>query len=136
MEYNDVQRPAIHQTFERTLPGKAIPFLFANAVRHKSSETTVGGPCCGSKDQITGEVAGEVMQLLLVLAKGAIIRADAQAALALKGQANFRKRHLGPALAAGLIEMTVPDKPRSRNQRYRLTALGRKVLAQQNEDRS
>ena len=32
--------------------------------------------------------------------------------------------YLGPALKAGLIEMTLPDKPTSRHQRYRRTADG------------
>ena len=42
-------------------------------------------------------------------------------ALGLRNDKHFRKAYLLPALQAGLIEMTIPDKPRSRNQRYRLT---------------
>jgi len=34
---------------------------------------------------------------------------------------------LGPLLEAGLIEMTIPDKPTSPKQRYRLTEKGRRV---------
>ena len=41
----------------------------------------------------------------------------------------FRNQVLGPLLAQGLIEMTIPDKPRSSKQRYRTTALGLKVLS-------
>jgi len=33
-----------------------------------------------------------------------------------------------PALDRGWIERTVPDKPRRRNQKYRVTELGRAVL--------
>jgi hypothetical protein len=42
---------------------------------------------------------------------------------------HFRVRHLQAAIATGLIEMAVPNKPHSRLQRYRLTALGRRRLA-------
>ena len=35
---------------------------------------------------------------------------------------------LNPLLNAGLAEMTIPDKPRSSKQRYRLTDKGRQVL--------
>jgi ATP-dependent DNA helicase RecG len=55
-------------------------------------------------------------------------RQQIQSALALKHEDHFRNAYLKPALATGAIEMTLPDKPRSGNQRYRLTALGRQWL--------
>ncbi len=36
----------------------------------------------------------------------------------------FRANYLHPALAAELIELTIPDKPNSRLQKYRLTEKG------------
>jgi ATP-dependent DNA helicase RecG len=41
----------------------------------------------------------------------------------------FRDQVLAPLLDAGLVEMTVPDKPRSPKQQYRMTEAGRVALA-------
>jgi hypothetical protein len=38
--------------------------------------------------------------------------------LDLKSKETLRKNYLGPAIESGLIKMTLPDKPNSRNQRY------------------
>lgn len=38
--------------------------------------------------------------------------------LGLKSRIGFRKYYLIPALEAGLVEMTIPDKPTSKNQMY------------------
>ena len=76
-----------------------------------------------------GDVAGEVTRLLLVC-QGEITRRQMQARLSLKGDDNFRRLYLVPALEAGLIEMTIPDKPTSRMQKYRLTAAGAAKLNQ------
>lgn len=42
----------------------------------------------------------------------------------------FRDQVLKPLLAAGWLEMTIPDKPTSSKQRYRTTAKGRALLEQ------
>ena len=53
---------------------------------------------------------------------GEMTRQQLQQVLGLKDDDHFRKAYLQPALDAGLIEMTVPDKPRSSRQKYRLAA--------------
>jgi hypothetical protein len=58
-------------------------------------------------------------------------RQELQGELGLSDRTSFRARYLEPALRGGLIEMTVPDKPNSRLQRYRLTELGRQWRDQQ-----
>ena len=45
----------------------------------------------------------------------------------LKDRVNFKRLYLDPALADGLVEMTVPDKPNSRLQKYRLTEKGKRA---------
>ncbi len=38
--------------------------------------------------------------------------------LEMKSRVSFKKNYLDPAIAAGLVEMTLPETPSSRNQRY------------------
>ena len=71
----------------------------------------------------TGEVTGEVLRLLEVFNEQMQRRAI-QDALGLKYEDHFRRAYLLPALAAGVIEMTIPEKPQSSQQRYRLTRKG------------
>lgn len=49
-------------------------------------------------------------------------------ALGWKDRTKFRQRFVRPLLEAGLLAMTVPDKPRSSNQRYIITELGSQAL--------
>ena len=79
--------------------------------------------------QDTGQVTKHVEQLVAVLT-GEMSRAQIQAVLQLKDRHNLTTVYLKPALEAGLIEMTLPGKPTSRNQRYRRTAAG-EALARQ-----
>jgi ATP-dependent DNA helicase RecG len=57
-------------------------------------------------------------------------RREMQGALGLKHEDHFREAYLLPALKIRGIEMTIPDKPRSSKQRYRITSLGREFLRQ------
>lgn len=68
----------------------------------------------------TPQVTPQVNELLLAL-KGEMSRNELQTALGLQDRKSFTSRYLKPALNAGLIEMTVPEKPNSRLQKYRLT---------------
>ena len=54
--------------------------------------------------------------------------ATLQAMLGLKDRAHFLRQYIQPLLDQGLLEATVPDKPTSSRQAYRLTALGDKWL--------
>jgi len=72
--------------------------------------------------QITGENAylSEQVRLLLDVMEYDVPYTAAQimAALGLKSKENLRKLYIGPALQNGLIVMSLPDKPTSRNLTY------------------
>jgi hypothetical protein len=79
-------------------------------------------------DLDTDLVESAVLRLLELLTKEAKGITALLNALAITHKPSFRKSYLAPALTEGLIEMTLPDKPTSRNQKYRLTAKGRALL--------
>ncbi len=66
----------------------------------------------------TPQVTPQVSEEVVVEAS----RQELQATLGLADREHFRVATLVPALASGLVEVTIPDKPTSRLQRYRLTA--------------
>ena len=78
----------------------------------------------GASDQVTPEVA----RLLGVLQE-TMSRHELMQALGLKDEKHFRQQYQQAAIAQGLVEMTLPDKPRSSKQRYRLTATGLRLQA-------
>lgn len=69
-------------------------------------------------------VTPQVAALLRILEEE-MSRDQLMTRLGLSDRKSFSQRYLQPALQQGLIEMTLPDKPRSRLQMYRLTPAGR-----------
>ncbi len=64
-----------------------------------------------------------------LLQRGAdMTRAELQETLNLADREHFSKKYLQPALDYRLVEMTIPDKPRSSKQKYRLTPQGKEFL--------
>ncbi len=94
--------------------------IFRTIVNLPVSETQV-------TPQATPQVTPQVEKLLRIMAEE-MTRDDLQKALGLQDRKSFRDLYLVPALAEHLIEMTIPDKPNSPRQRYRLTEKGRNLL--------
>ncbi len=78
---------------------------------------------------ITPQDTPQVEKLLKAI-NGEMIRTEIQEKLDLKDREYFRKKYLKPAIEKGIIEPTIPDKPNSKNQKYRLTKLGKKLKNQ------
>lgn len=92
----------------------------------KSSTQTRVNPQDTPQD--TPQVTPQVKRLITKL-EGEKNRKEIQEILDLLDRENFRINYLQPALENGLVEMTIPEKPNSKLQKYRLTALGRQLKA-------
>lgn len=71
-------------------------------------------------DHVSDQENDYVKRLLTVLNGKELSITEIMLQLGLKHKPTFRKNYLNPALEKGLIERTIPDKPKSKNQKYRI----------------
>ena len=94
--------------------------LMLEIIRDSLTEVTVVGR---STDQHSDQVADQdktpTERLLYVLSDKTLSATELMDRLGLSHKPTFRKNYLNPALEQNLIERTIPDKPNSRNQKYR-----------------
>jgi predicted HTH transcriptional regulator len=72
-----------------------------------------------------------ILKLLLSLKDGERSSGELRDILSIKHRPTFRDNYLHPALGEELIEMTIPEKPSSRLQKYRLTPKGKDFLTKE-----
>lgn len=66
----------------------------------------------------------DINKLVMVL-EGEAKRSDLQKKLELRHREHFIENYLQPSIDEGFVEMTIPEKPNSSKQRYRLTPKGK-----------
>ena len=94
--------------------------LMLEIIRDSLKEVTVVGRSTGQdSDQVTGQDKTPVDRLLSVLGNDMLSAAEIMERLGLSHRPTFRKNYLNPALEQKLIERTIPDRPNSKNQKYR-----------------
>ena len=81
-----------------------------------------------SPTQSPTQSADPVSRVLTLLKNTDLSSSEIMIALELKHRPTFRENYLHPALERGFIEYTIPDKPNSRLQKYRLTKKGAEYL--------
>lgn len=94
--------------------------LILEIIKDSLTEVTVVGH---NNDQDSDQVADQdktpAERLLFALGNDTLPAADLMVRLGLSHKPTFRKNYLNPAPEQKLIERTIPDKPNSRNQKYR-----------------
>jgi ATP-dependent DNA helicase RecG len=98
----------------RTKPGPSQKGIKSNATQ--------------SPTQLPTQSVDPVCRLLRELEHGEKSSGELRSALNLSHRPTFRSNYLHPALEKGLIELTMPEKPTSSKQRYRLTDKGKQML--------
>ena len=70
-------------------------------------------------EQDTDQDKNSIEKLLFVLGDDTLSAMEIMKKLNLSHKPTFRKNYLNPALESKIIERTIPDKPNSKNQKYR-----------------
>ena len=78
-------------------------------------------------DQEGDQVTDQVAKLLAALKESPKTATELMTELGLSHRPTFRKNYLRPAMDAGLVEMTRPESPTAKNQKYRLVVDGWKT---------
>jgi hypothetical protein len=82
-------------------------------------------------EQVTEQVTEQVMRLAMALGSHESSTREIMELLGLQHRPTFLYDYLQPAIDAGFVAMTLPDKPRRSKQRYRVTEHGRRWLTRQ-----
>ncbi len=94
--------------------------LMLEIIRDSLLEITVLGRNTDQEtDQETDQDSVSVNQLLSALGENTLSAVELMERLGLSHRPTFRENYLNPALKKQLIERTIPDKPNSKNQKYR-----------------
>ena len=87
-----------------------------------------GGAAGTSEAQLGARSEAQSIRVLGALSRSALSARALADALGMRSKTGALKRTLSEMLSGTLIEYTLPGKPNSRLQKYRLTAAGMKAL--------
>ena len=88
-------------------------------------DNTIKDPNDTVREQVNTQVSDTVSKLLEIINIDVLSPSDMIVKMGLKHRTFFLTNYIQPALRIGLIEMTIPDIPNSRLQKYGLTPKGK-----------
>ena len=71
-------------------------------------------------DHVAAQVSDQVQRLISAMKQEDYTLAELMQLVGLSHRATFQKNYLNPAIESSFIERTIPDKPKSPKQKYRL----------------
>ena len=99
----------------------------AHDAAHDAAHDTAHDTAHDKVSEIVFINLSELTHRLIWILKNEMSREELMEKLDLKHRQNFVLTYLEPSLQSSLIEMTIPDKPKSKLQKYKLTAKGIKL---------
>ena len=108
--------------------------IFRIVIKVPEFDKTKGAISPGAQDEIQSGTqqktrpGAHTAGIIRILGSGQMSAADLVSKLGLKSKTGALKRSLQELLDKGLVEYTIPDKPKSRLQKYQLAEKGRKLL--------
>ena len=107
----------IRVTFSRNI------CLQKGCTANKNGQSSSQGILSEVSDQVSDQV-GRVLNLC----KNAATLAQIGKVFTMSSRIYIKRKYVNPLLESGLLEMTIPDKPTSSQQKYRTTAKGLQLL--------
>lgn len=105
---------ALHQA-DRDVDSHVFVEFMLQIILDTLKETTIVGNTAATEDNPISE---NVQALLDALGNEVLTAKELMERLGFSHRPTFRNKYLTPALNLGVIAMTIPDKPQSRNQKY------------------
>ena len=78
-------------------------------------------------EQVRVQVTEQVKALIRAIDNHEYSRTEIMEIIGVKHRPSFSDNYIQPALEMSLIELTIPDKPNSSRQKYRLTQKGKNI---------
>ena len=111
---------ALQASTDRTDSAPFIEFILQMILDAILSSTDTAQDSDHVTAQVNVQVSDQVQHLISAMKLEDYTLAELMQLVGLNHRATFQKNYLNPAIEADLIERTIPDKPKSPKQRYRL----------------
>ncbi|HCQ61136.1 MAG TPA: cell filamentation protein Fic [Acinetobacter nosocomialis] len=112
---------ALQESTDRTDSAPFIEFILQMILDAILSSNVTAQDSDHATAQANVQVSDQVQRLVSAMKQEDYTLAELMQLVGLTHRATFQKNYLNPAIEANLIERTIPNKPKSPKQRYRLS---------------